>query len=643
MKLRTVLIVFLILSFVCGIQMPKLEAYGPDEFLVLCFHDIPEEVKNDKLGVDRKNFVATIEFLRANGYQFISMDDVIRAHKGEKHLPPKAVLLTFDDAYKSFYDFVFPLLKRYGFPSVLAVVTHWVKEKPTSLKNYELMTEDELRKVAKSDLVEIASHSHNLHRGILYNPQGNEAAAAASRIYIREKNQYENEKNYRKRIYEDLLQSKQWIQNHLGVDPRSIVWPYGRYNSATLEEAKRAGFQYGFTLTDLPAKLGNLEEISRVIISRNPTVLEFAKNLKVDFNPPLHLRTVQVDLDLIYDLDPTVVEKNLSALLDRMAELKPDVIFLQAFADPEGSGNIKSVYFPNRLLPMRADLFNRVLHQLRTRSEVLVYAWMPVLSIVLPGEPRNDLRVWEFDGKNTQPSHSWYHRLSPFHPEVREKLKMLYQDLAVNATIDGVVFQDDGYLNDYEDFNPAALPYYERLLGRSTFLPSELSDEEMKKWTELKTDTLLGLTKELMDVVRYWRCETYFAGTLYAEVVMNPYSETWYAQNYEKSLALYDYTVLMAYPRMEKVKRPKKWLKELVNLVKAHPQGISKTIFKVQTYDWVKKEWIKSKTVSNWLKYLVAEGVRHTAYYPDHYALDRPKLDVIRTVMSKQDFPFKKK
>ncbi len=55
-------------------------------------------------------------------------------------------------------------------------------------------------------------------------------------------------------------------------------------------------------------------------------------------------------------------------------------MYLQAFADPDGDGLVKEVWFPNRLLPMKADIFSRVAWQLRTRSGVNIYAWMPVLS-----------------------------------------------------------------------------------------------------------------------------------------------------------------------------------------------------------------------------------------------------------------------
>ncbi|NQS99808.1 MAG: poly-beta-1,6-N-acetyl-D-glucosamine N-deacetylase PgaB, partial [Candidatus Omnitrophica bacterium] len=611
-------------------------------FLVLCYHDIPKQPKGDLYAVDQESFVQTLEYLKIHGYHFIGMDDILAAKEGKRELPEKAVLLTFDDAYKSFYDFAFPLLKRYQYPCVLAVVTKWMDKKPRTLAEYQLMNWEELEEVAKSDLVEIASHSHDLHQGVIYNPQDNEAAAAISRIYDPETQSYESKEDYLERIGSDLVQSRAILKQRLAIEPRILCWPYGRYSGLSLETANKFGFEFTFALDDRIASINNLDAVSRISVSKNPAILEFIEKLKSDFDPVQHLRCVQVDLDLIYDPSPKLTEENLGRVLDRIMEMKVDIVFLQAFSDEEGSGNIKEVYFPNRLLPMKADLFNRVTHQLRMRTQVEVYAWMPMLSIVLPDEDNNSLRVWEHDGTLHFPSRSWYERLSPFNQLARQRIKVLYADMALNAYIDGVVFQDDGYLSDYEDFNPEALPYYEQLLGKRLFLPHELSDEELQKWTQLKTDTLLALTQDLMTVVRFYRPEAKFARTLYATVLLNPETEIWFCQNYSKSLQAYDYVVIMAYPEMERAWHAKSWLRKVLEQVKEHPGGIEKTIFKVQTYDWNKRRWINSKTLKERLRTLVAYGAHHLAYYPDDYTVNQPDAAVIRTMMSVEDFPFKR-
>src|SRR5690606_28814559 len=95
------------------------------------------------------------------------------------------------------------------------------------------------------------------------------------------------------------------------------------------------------------------------------------------------MRVAHVDLDYVYDPDPEQMDRNLGDLVQRIADMKITTVSLQAFADPQGDGLVKSVYFPNRHLPMRADLFNRAAWQLKSRAFVDVYAWMPVLSFDL--------------------------------------------------------------------------------------------------------------------------------------------------------------------------------------------------------------------------------------------------------------------
>jgi len=633
--LRAVLLLFFVLS--C--QGSAL-SWDRDRFLVLCYHDIPKNVNLNDYSVDQASFIDQIEYLSTHGYNFLSLNDIIEANRGNKALPEKPVLLTFDDAYLSFYEFVYPVLKLYGYPCLLAVVTDWIDNPPPEIKE-PLMSWDQLREVAKSDLVSIASHTHNLHRGVIYNPQGNESWAAVSRIYNPETEAYESEEAYRKRIYDDLSLSKRILKRRLGVDSQAVVWPYGQYNEICLEEAKGLGFKTTFSLLAGLAHLDKPYAINRCMIEKNPLTDEFIDSLKKGFVDIVQHRIIQADLDIIYDPDPVQQERNLDIFVERIFNMKPNTVFLQAFCDEDGDGNVSSVYFPNRVLPMRADLFNRVVNQLAIR-EISVYAWMPMLSIALPNEEKNDsLRVREFRDGEKRFSTSWYKRLSPFSQGACQKLVMLYEDMALNARIKGVVFQDDGYLNDYEDFHPDALDEYIEISGDANIPYQELSQEEKHSWTRAKTDKLIELSTKLKEAVLRYRPEAEFIRTLYAPVIAEPESEEWLAQNYEKSLKAYDYVMVMAYPKMEKIRRPKKWLKGLVREAKKYPEGLDKTIFKVQTYDWNRKCWIDSTIVNSWLKILAASGAKHIGYYPDNYIENRPDKKRVRVMISAADFPFK--
>jgi peptidoglycan/xylan/chitin deacetylase (PgdA/CDA1 family) len=81
-------------------------------------------------GLDSELFKGQITYLQ-NHYNFVTVEQVIAAYYQEESLPPKAVLLTFDDAYLDHFTNVFPVLydkKIQGafFPPVKAVTEHTV-------------------------------------------------------------------------------------------------------------------------------------------------------------------------------------------------------------------------------------------------------------------------------------------------------------------------------------------------------------------------------------------------------------------------------------------------------------------------------------------------------------------------------------
>ncbi|MBB6966040.1 poly-beta-1,6-N-acetyl-D-glucosamine N-deacetylase, partial [Escherichia coli] len=92
-----------------------------------------------------------------------------------------------------------------------------------------------------------------------------------------------------------------------------------------------------------------------------------------------------------------------------------------------------------------ADIFSRVAWQLRTRSGVKVYAWMPVLSWDLdPTLAR--VKYLPIGEKKAQIYPEQYRRLSPFDDRVRAQVGMIYEDLAGHAAFDGILFHDDALL-----------------------------------------------------------------------------------------------------------------------------------------------------------------------------------------------------
>jgi len=610
------------------------------EFLVLCYHNVPIKAKpGNSYSVSQNVFIEQMEYLRTHGYHPVSLDDILNAREGKKDLPDKPILLSFDDAYISYYNFVFPVLKTFRYPSILAVVGSWIDDPPDTLPE-PLMDWDQIREVAQSSLVEIVSHTYGLHKGIQYNPQGNTAPAVNVLAFDPETETYEREDGYRARIEADCITQNRLFKRNLGVTPRAVVWPYGKFNRISIEAARKAGCPFTFTLEEGAANVDHLNAINRNMVL-NRTMQSFIESVTSLYTENPSVRAVQVDLDLVYD--PRSFEKTdkkLGKLIDRLVAMKINTVFLQAFADPEGTGNIESVYFANRVLPVKADIFSHAVHQMIIR-DMTVYAWMPTLSIVLPDKKLNEnMRVSELHEGAARPSSSWYKRLTPFSPAVKRLARMLYEDLAAHAQIHGILFQDDAYLTDTEDYHPLAVSRYEAAFGE-TITPEKLARDPhlATNWAQFKTKTLINFTKEMMEGVRKYRPEATFARNLYAPVLANPESERWFAQNYELSLREYDHVVIMAYPQMEEVEHPFAWLRGLVSKAKQYPGWLEKTVFKVQAYNWDREAWIEDNKLFEEVRDILAAGGRHIAYYPDNFVVDKPLMETIKLEMSTCSYP----
>jgi biofilm PGA synthesis lipoprotein PgaB len=637
-NLFIIIIACIILSLSNGILAQDMQT---SEFLVVCYHNVSTEAQpGNSYGVSQKLFVEQIEYMRTHGYHPVSLDDILNAREGKKDLPDNSILLTFDDAYISYYNFVFPILKTFGFPSILAVVGTWIDDPPDGLPE-PLMSWDQIREVAQSDLVEIASHTYDLHKGIQYNPQGNVGPTVNVFAFNPDTKTYETEDEYKARIESDFIAQNSLFKRKLSISPRAVVWPYGKFNHISIEAARKAGCLFTFTLEEGVAHLERLHAINRNLIL-NDTMKNFIKNTTTLYKEKSLIRAVQVDMDLVYDpRSYEKTDKKLGKLIDRLVDMKVNTVFLQAFADPDGTGNVKSVYFANRVLPVKADIFSHAVHQMIIR-DMMVYAWMPTLSVVLPDKKLNEsLRVSELNEGNIRPSRSWYKRLTPFSPVVRNLVRTLYEDLAAHSQIHGVLFQDDAYLTDTEDHHPLAVLAYKDAFGED--IPSENLTSDSKhamNWAKLKTKTLIDFTKEMMEGVRKYRPEAKFARNLYAPVLTNPESEMWFAQNYQLSLQEYDQVVIMAYPQMEEIKHPIMWLRELVNKAKKYPEWLKKTVFKLQAYNWRRDTWIKDSILLKEMREILITGGRHMAYYPDNFLLDKPMAKKIRREMSTCIYPF---
>lgn len=616
-----------------------------DAFIALSYHEVEDEVPpSEALGrtvVSLANLKAQFAWLKQNGYHAIRVQDLVDAQAGRKHLPDKAVLLTFDDGYADFYRKVFPLLKQYHYPALIALVDSWLDVPPGGKVPYgeeepwarsDFLGWDQVREVVRSGLVEVASHSHDGHHGLVGNPQGNTQPALTTRRYDAASGRYESDAEYRERIQGDLRRSADILRQRTGQRPRVVAWPYGEYNQALLDAARDAGMPITLGLADGRNTLADLPAVKRLLVAENPDIDGFAQ-MMTSLRADRPLRVAHVDIDYLYDPDPAQTEHNLGLLLDRLRTMHANTVFLQAYADPDGDGNAEALYFPNRHLPVRADLFNRVAWQIKTRVRAKVYAWMPVLAFRVARPDDWFVHEWK-DGLPRLSSHV-YKRLSPFKPEARQLIGEIYEDLAKHANFAGLLFHDDALLSDYEDVGPAGLADLRQVRDLpQDFAGLHASPDNRMRWARHKTAALDAFTQELAERARRYRPTLKTARNLYALPLLKPYSEEWFAQSYAAALADYDYVAVEAMPFMEEADNPDAWLTELVLKAALYPDGLRKTVFELQSVDWRNHSDIPMDVFLKQMRRVQELGAVHLGYYPDNPFRDQPRAQDLEPVFA---------
>ena len=94
---------------------------------VLMYHKVNDRPAN-RLSVPTGVFDEQMAHLRSAGYAVVSLDAVLDHYTAGVLLPPRAVLITFDDGYRDNLEHALPVLRRYGYPAVVFVPIGYVGE-----------------------------------------------------------------------------------------------------------------------------------------------------------------------------------------------------------------------------------------------------------------------------------------------------------------------------------------------------------------------------------------------------------------------------------------------------------------------------------------------------------------------------------
>ena len=240
---------------------------------IIMYHHISE--KSSALGnyvVSPEQFENDLKYIKELGYTTISVDELIKFSEGKFNMPEKAIMITFDDGYLSFYEYAYPLLQKYNMKAVLSIIgryTDLYSECDDHNVNYAHVTWDNISEMSKSGLVEIENHTYDMH--ILNERKGCTIKSG------------ESEDCYKTTLSSDLTIVQEKIKNATGKTPLAFTYPFGRMCKQSYDIIKGMGFKVSFGCEEkvnyLDKENPDLYKLKRFNRASGKSSAEFFKNI----------------------------------------------------------------------------------------------------------------------------------------------------------------------------------------------------------------------------------------------------------------------------------------------------------------------------------------------------------------------------
>ena len=181
---------------------------------VLLYHSVSAEATGlmQRYTLSPEMFRQHVAWIAQNGFDTITVSDYAMALRGEKPLPRRPLVVTFDDGYADFLVEAAPVLAEHGIVSTLYVTTRPIgRTRRGTMAGRAMLTWSELRELPALG-VEIGGHSHDHAQLDLLAGD---------------------------RLVHQVRTCKQALEDHLQLRVDSFAYPHG-YNSATTRRAVRA-------------------------------------------------------------------------------------------------------------------------------------------------------------------------------------------------------------------------------------------------------------------------------------------------------------------------------------------------------------------------------------------------------------------
>ncbi|UCD82004.1 MAG: polysaccharide deacetylase family protein [Desulfobacterales bacterium] len=191
-------------------------ARADNSAVVLMYHRFGED-RYPETNIRVEQFEAQLELLKKEGYTVVPLSKLLATLIGRGSLPPKSVVITIDDAYRSIYEVAYPMLRQYGFPFTVFVATD-----PVDNKLPAYMTWEQMREMAGGG-ADFANHGAS-HLSMIKRLEGESDEARIARVLA------------------DVEKGRRRLVEELKPVPHVFAYPYGEYDGPVAEKLRKMGY-----------------------------------------------------------------------------------------------------------------------------------------------------------------------------------------------------------------------------------------------------------------------------------------------------------------------------------------------------------------------------------------------------------------
>jgi peptidoglycan/xylan/chitin deacetylase (PgdA/CDA1 family) len=299
--------------------------------IIFCYHRLVDKVRFPGTEITPAVFEAQMKELKDRGITVIGMQDLLAWKRGEKNIPPRCAVISFDDGWKSQYEVAWPIMKKLGYTFTMFIYTEGVAG--GTLGGGQAITWEMLGDM-RDNGIDIEAHSathQDLREGhpVTVNEGGKKARKKLTGA------------DYEQWIQNEVVGCKTLLEQRLGIKVNCFAVPYGFYNEHVKELARNAGYEAMFTVYGQPITWTSpMDALGRYAIeATKPKVFEDAvkmiaassggpggpavaavgaENLQVEPADGSNVRSalplVKANLSQVGQIDPASVQLRISGL-----------------------------------------------------------------------------------------------------------------------------------------------------------------------------------------------------------------------------------------------------------------------------------------------------------------------------------------